>query len=1071
MLLRDRPLRLALLIALVALVNPALVRADELGDPLITNFEPDQYHAHTQNWVAVQDPRGVMYFGNSSGILEYDGARWRLIPIAGGTYARALAVAPDGTVFYGAVGDFGYLEAAPNGECRAVSLLPRIPKDERTFNDIWQALATPRGVYFFSREKLFRFWQGRVVSLPGRMASSQACLLRGFPIYVDRDHSVSLIDDDRVVPIPAFREVLVRKRIVLTPFAEHQLLAGRLEGDFLRLDLSAFWDAARGRYDFGRPASGHEVVPFPCELSRELPESSAFLYKLIPIDRDTFAMCSIKKGIALFDRQGRIRRTINTQNGLVDNTVADLFLDRDGSLWAPNNSGISHIELHPQHSRFGTNQGLRGVPMSVILHRERLYVGTYQNTFVKVEHPPSMDGSGSLFVPVRNAPNEVWQFMESGGDLLLASSQGLYAIRGEEAARIPGDTFSAYCLGISTRFPGHLFVGQMGGIEAFRQLAPGRWQSLGRLNGIHENVRSLTGDEHGNLWCATDGKWVLYLRFPTGKPSNPVVMRLGTATGLPDLTSMRPVTYRKRIYVASSMGLYSSPIPEETGPSTDLRVHFRIDDRFDRVPGEDTGPVLGILFGRRGEAYLNTREGVVLAEPQPDGRIRFDPRPFRGLPTTDESMSYDPRGLLWIPAKSLYRVDLNARHDTDRPFAVLIRQVVASGGRMVFAGTHARPGAMLPGRSAVFTSRVDDGQRFELPYRENAVTFEYAATCYEKGGGNQFQYLLQGFDHDWSPWTAKTAKEYTNLPEGRYVFRVRGRNVYGVPGQEAAFPLLIRPPWFRSWWALILWTLCGGGILLGAYHVTTQKLRRQKARLEKLVAERTRQLREATLTDPLTGLRNRRFITEVLSNDISAFIGFKNYLNGAQNHRASPPEDSVFGIFMLDIDFFKKVNDIHGHDAGDQVLKRLAKILTGLVRQDDAVIRVGGEEFLVVLKKAQPEYLPTFAQKVLDAISQARFEVGEGLALPKTCSVGYVSFPIYPQFPDLLTFDQTIMAADLALYRAKHDGRNRAVFLDAGPTLPETQESQQRTVTSLEFAVGRGHLQIGRTIRGPGEPC
>jgi len=257
-----------------------------------------------------------------------------------------------------------------------------------------------------------------------------------------------------------------------------------------------------------------------------------------------------------------------------------------------------------------------------------------------------------------------------------------------------------------------------------------------------------------------------------------------------------------------------------------------------------------------------------------------------------------------------------------------------------------------------------------------------------------------------------------------------------------------------------------GGAVIGVVRMRIYRLIKAKHKLEQLVAERTRQLREASLTDPLTGLRNRRFITEILNNDVAAFVGFKKYLLQARENRAEGAEKTVFGLFMVDIDFFKKVNDTHGHDAGDRVLKEFAAILSSLVRQDDAVMRVGGEEFLVVLKKTRLEYLLVFAAKILEKVAGAAFEIGDGLSIRKTCSIGYAAFPFYPGQPDLLSFEQNIMVADLALLKAKQSGRNRSVRLEPGARMPSGSDACQKAVSSLEFSLQQAYIEIGEIQAG-----
>ena len=169
-------------------------------------------------------------------------------------------------------------------------------------------------------------------------------------------------------------------------------------------------------------------------------------------------------------------------------------------------------------------------------------------------------------------------------------------------------------------------------------------------------------------------------------------------------------------------------------------------------------------------------------------------------------------------------------------------------------------------------------------------------------------------------------------------------------------------------------------------------------------------LRESTLRDPMTGLQNRRFLEEYMDTII------------AQSKRRK----SALTIMMLDLDFFKKVNDTYGHDAGDAVIKNLAKVFRGCVRTSDLVIRYGGEEFMVILQDTGGDAALAVAEKIRAEVEKTRIAVGNGVQLQKTISIGVSEFPT-----DCETFWQAIKFADVALYQAKEDGRNRVVRFQA----------------------------------------
>lgn len=164
-------------------------------------------------------------------------------------------------------------------------------------------------------------------------------------------------------------------------------------------------------------------------------------------------------------------------------------------------------------------------------------------------------------------------------------------------------------------------------------------------------------------------------------------------------------------------------------------------------------------------------------------------------------------------------------------------------------------------------------------------------------------------------------------------------------------------------------------------------------------------LRESAMVDPMTGLYNRRFLQEHTAQIISGVLRRKTQI----------------GLLVCDIDYFKQVNDTHGHDAGDQLLRETAIVLKSAVRESDIVIRFGGEEFLVLLMDVQSGDALVVAEKIRQSIEKLKVTVGEKV-LQKTISIGVAEFP-----GDTDGFWQAIKYADVALYRAKEGGRNQCV--------------------------------------------
>ena len=165
-------------------------------------------------------------------------------------------------------------------------------------------------------------------------------------------------------------------------------------------------------------------------------------------------------------------------------------------------------------------------------------------------------------------------------------------------------------------------------------------------------------------------------------------------------------------------------------------------------------------------------------------------------------------------------------------------------------------------------------------------------------------------------------------------------------------------------------------------------------------------MKQSSITDQLTGLYNRRYLEEILDKIAASAIR----------------EKSLLGILMIDIDYFKKVNDLLGHDAGDEVLKELSHVLTHSVRDSDFVIRFGGEEFIVILQNVKNEEdIINIAEKIRNSFEKLTIKIN-GKSLKKTVSIGVSIFPV-----DTNKIWEGIKFADLALYAAKHAGRNKVM--------------------------------------------
>jgi two-component system cell cycle response regulator len=204
------------------------------------------------------------------------------------------------------------------------------------------------------------------------------------------------------------------------------------------------------------------------------------------------------------------------------------------------------------------------------------------------------------------------------------------------------------------------------------------------------------------------------------------------------------------------------------------------------------------------------------------------------------------------------------------------------------------------------------------------------------------------------------------------------------------------------------------------------------ANLEQLVEERTEELNEKnealnkalssleqlSMSDQLTGVHNRHFLKKFMPQALAKL---------KREHTSNINEG--LGLLMIDIDFFKKVNDNYGHDAGDKVLVQFSKILAECCRESDWLVRWGGEEFVIVAHGQSIEGLEQLAERIRGKVESYSFDIGCQQTINCSCSIGITRFPFLKRYFETLTWEQTLNFADLGLYLAKNNGRNTWVIL------------------------------------------
>jgi diguanylate cyclase (GGDEF)-like protein len=504
------------------------------------------------------------------------------------------------------------------------------------------------------------------------------------------------------------------------------------------------------------------------------------------------------------------------------------------------------------------------------------------------------------------------------------------------------------------------------------------------------------------------------------------------------------------------------------GTDAGLHLYHPETDNF-TVYGHKNGfvdqGIRAIVPDRSGNLWLGTNNGIVMFNPDTklvknytrhNGELIGGITTGSGIAMRTGEIAFGSRNGLFIFDTAKLLVNETAPPVVFTDFRIFTQKVAIGGS------------------DNILTTAINQTNQITLDYTKSMISFSFAALSYRDSEKNQYAYMLEGFDDKWREVGNQRSALYTNLPAGKYSFHVKASNNDGVwnPSGRSIELIILPPPW-KTWWAYSLYILVVLALLLYFAYTQHKKVldeRKTSHELELKVAERTAelqikngelenayaQLEAISLSDPLTGLNNRRYLQKLIPMDIAK-------VQREYNHKIfNRPEKKTsldLTFFILDVDYFKSVNDVYGHNAGDQLLIQLSDLLTKICRESDCVVRWGGEEFLIVSRFADRDEAPLMSERIRKSLEKHEFELPNGSTLKKTCSIGFACYPFLRDQPLALSWEQVIDIADRALYAAKKSGRNRSIGLVAN-RITEGDVLYQRMCSDLQIMIENDELAV-----------
>lgn len=840
----------------------------EWGIPFSRYYLPPEYEGSTQVWAIAQDKRGVLYFGSSDGeILEYDGVSWRHIPLPDTLdTVRSLDMDENGTIYVGAAKELGYLAPDNSGALVYVSLMKHLPASEQNFADVWDTHCTDKGIYFHTSNKLLRWHKNRFKTWDVD-AEGGSHYLDGALYIAEKNGSLIRLENDSIERLYTRDEF---KRGVLAmiplPTPNDDVLIASWRGPLKPFNLKT-----------GQFTDSFKV---PGELNRFLVQNT--LYRVLPFPDGRYALSTLNGGIVIVDSGFSILHILDKSKGMPEQPVFYALRDRQDGLWAATNNGIVRLEVDFPVTRFDETIGLKGTVTSVRRHNGVLYVSTFSGLYYL---------ENGRFEKVEGIENICWDMVSFDDSRLLAAGiDGVFLVKKKKAVLIH-DVINALCLhrpgGGGSRF----YVGYGEGFAVLsHEIKNGadNWKLEYTWKSVPKKIWGIHEDHDGRIWLNTRTDEVFRVTVPPG--GGPLsVTAYNASTGLPGRSNNAVATFDARTVLLTEKGFYIfDAAPDRFFPAPGLN------DRF----GLTSLKLSGFIPDHEGNYWVITEENkktrLSLARPvrRGDGggniSYKLDDSVFQRIASTSYNAIYpEPGGVTWFGGSDgIFRFDGGLRAQPSPPFNTLIREVTAGEKECLFKGS--------------FYSEVD-GQRRTIPgqpeelkpfirYHDNTVRFHFAALNFDNEGANRYRYLLEGHDEHWSEWTPATEKEYSNLWEGTYTFRVQAKNVYGREGEEAAYTFVISAPWYRAYWAYAIYGLILIMIFYGGMRWYSFRLKRINQRLEQVVKERTEEI------------SRQKEALETQAQELESANRAKSAFLARMSHEIRTPMNGVLGFTEMLLD-------------------------------------------------------------------------------------------------------------------------------------------------------------------------
>ncbi len=873
----------------------------------VTNFTKNIYGGGTQNWAITQDKNKRIYVANNEGVLVYNGTNWALYPVPNKTIVRAINFGSDGKLYVGAQDELGYYSPDKIGRLTFTSLKYKLPKKDQIFADVWQVVSVEKDVFFRTDTKIFRLNNGV------------------FSVYETNSSWVSLHKyQDKVLAHDKKMGLLVYQGDRWVPFISNGFLPIGFQITDLMVygkDTCLLSTVKDGLYLLIKK----ELQHYPLKIDNK--DDKLHFTSLLAFDKGYFLAGTYFNGIYKISKQGQIVDNISTKNNISNNTIRCLFVDIHQGVWAGLDNGIVFFSYNTPIKHINPLTFNNGAGYDVKILGDNLYFALSTGLFyVPLQSTPSLNAIIQAPQTIKNGLT--WNLSIIDNQLLVGRDDGLFVINDQQINPITQSTGYWACL----KNQENIIAGNYLGMDFFKitdkKLVNGK-----KIENFKESSRYIETDQE-NIWVSHPYRGIYQIKI-----SDKSVKLFSQKDGLPSNLDNHVFKIKGKIVFATTQGIYEydAVLGKILKSKQYIEIFWKNPIRY--IKEDNKGNLWFVQEKTLGVVDFSTKKPIVHYIPELKNKI---------ISGFENIFPYNAQNILIGGEIGFYHLDYEKYLENIKPFNVYVSQVKTSGGidSVLFGG-------YLVGEKLE--------KRIYIPYTLNSLLFSFTSPIYGQPKQVVYSHYLEGFDVNWSEWNYNAEKEYTNLPAGSYIFKVKASKSPSHNSVIYEFAFTISPPWYQTMWAYGIYMLLLVGFMYGIlkYQSYKHKKRLEKKRLDDIKKFEEEQKQQA-YQHQLELATSEREITYLRNEKLDAQIKHKNTELANITMNLVQKKEFILKL-KKELQTLQKNIKIENDNVE---LKKILKVLSEEEKLDDEwnnfslyFNSVYGD-FLTIIKKKHPDLTP-----------------------------------------------------------------------------------------------------------------